>query len=289
MSFTAEEWAWKQRCFSDKCSSCAAKLVLLCLSWYADKEGERAFPSIPTICKRTELAERTVRKALEALTDSGLIESHVRAGDNEQKRHMTTEYRLIIRELPLVDLPGVCPDAPLVNLVGEGGGRSSRGGDADLPPGASTFTRGGVANLVPELYNEPSKKKEEEKVLVPKRSKGGTLIPPDWQPTETDRDYAVSKGVDPDLAAEHHLGYWSNRADAKARKLDWSKAFQTTVRMLIGQSQFRLRDVRPQALDPSKLSGANAALLRVRQERAQLEAEEAKVRPFLVAIEGVAV
>jgi hypothetical protein len=291
MSFTAEEWAWKQCCETPLCSSSAAKLVLVCLAWYAKRGGESAYPTMATICKRTELAERTVRRALLALQQIGLIERQFRNGDYKDHQRFAPEYRLIIRDTPLADLPGGEEQDGLEDpsrFTREGGSKSATGGDVDLPASPSKSATGGVADLVPELYIQPSKKEEEEKVPVSGRSKIGTLIPPDWHLTEADRDYAISKGVDPDLAAEHHFGYWSNRADAKARKLDWSKAFQTTVRMLMGQSQFRRCEARPQALDPSKLSGANAALLRVRQERAQLEAEESRGYPFLVAIEGAA-
>jgi len=68
-----------------------------------------------------------------------------------------------------------------------------------------------------------------------------TLIPADWKPTDADRTYAISLGLDPELVAEDHVAYWSNRCDAKARKLDWSKAYQTTVRMFRERRQFQLR------------------------------------------------
>lgn len=99
MSFTAEGWARKQ-----VCGSMAAKAVLLCLAWYADRNGEDAYPSIATICRIVEAVERTVRKALSELEKRDLIERETRTAPNG--RCISTMYRLKIRETTTAKMQG---------------------------------------------------------------------------------------------------------------------------------------------------------------------------------------
>lgn len=91
MSFTAEGWAWQQ-----KTASSAAKYVLICLGWYANEVGENAYPSIRTICLRTQLNERTVRKAIGDLVVAGLVEVEQRTAPNG--RDISNRYRLMFVE-----------------------------------------------------------------------------------------------------------------------------------------------------------------------------------------------
>ena len=56
------------------------KLVLLCLADRADDHGHKAFYSVETISKRTSQGERTVRRALKALEEKGLLTRRIRNG-----------------------------------------------------------------------------------------------------------------------------------------------------------------------------------------------------------------
>lgn len=111
MSLTTTKWAWLQDCRTEKGRpSSAAKLVLVCLADYAAETGERAYPSIGTICKRTLLDDRTVRKALVDLQRAGLIEQHERHQPGE--RQLSFEYRLKMREATPPKMGGVKPATP---------------------------------------------------------------------------------------------------------------------------------------------------------------------------------
>jgi hypothetical protein len=50
----------------------SAKAVLLALAYHANREG-KAWPSVATLAKETELGSATVRRAIRRLTDSGHI------------------------------------------------------------------------------------------------------------------------------------------------------------------------------------------------------------------------
>jgi hypothetical protein len=87
MSFTALNWAWEQNC-----SSGVAKSVLVYLANCASQEGGDCFPSIPTICQRTQHTDLAVRKALKQLVAADLLEIEPRTLSNG--RQTSNLYRL---------------------------------------------------------------------------------------------------------------------------------------------------------------------------------------------------
>lgn len=68
MSVRAISWAYGQ-----SLGSASQKAVLLHLAYLAREEDNCARPHVTRIQAETELSERTVRKALKALQDKGLI------------------------------------------------------------------------------------------------------------------------------------------------------------------------------------------------------------------------
>jgi len=63
----------------------------------------------------------------------------------------------------------------------------------------------------------------------PKPTKG-TRLADDWKPDEADREYAIARGIDPDLEAENFRDYWLARSGSGAVKLDWSRTWKRWVR-----------------------------------------------------------
>ena len=55
--------------------------------------------------------------------------------------------------------------------------------------------------------------------------KRATRLPEDWTPSETERAYAKSKGLDADLTAEKFRNYWLAKSGG-ATKLDWTRTWQ---------------------------------------------------------------
>ena len=69
-----------------------AKAVLKELAWYANDEGENAWPSVRTLAERTGFSRRTVQKILRELEGLGAIQA---VGNRLGGRHRTTRYRLV--------------------------------------------------------------------------------------------------------------------------------------------------------------------------------------------------
>ena len=50
-----------------------AKLVLLAMADHANDEGEGAYPSVETLCRKTALSQQTIRNTFDALRHNGII------------------------------------------------------------------------------------------------------------------------------------------------------------------------------------------------------------------------
>ena len=72
-------------------------LVMLCLSDYSDGGIRAVWPSVPTIALRCNVSDRTVRRALRGLQESGILEA-------EERRGTSTRYLISWPHLSLVGL-----------------------------------------------------------------------------------------------------------------------------------------------------------------------------------------
>lgn len=84
-----------------RASKSTRKLVLLCLADHANRETGYAYPSVNTICRGTGLGESTVRGALHALTELGIIVHDGWAGRDDRR---TKRYRMGFHSI-VVDNP----------------------------------------------------------------------------------------------------------------------------------------------------------------------------------------
>jgi hypothetical protein len=58
--------------------------------------------------------------------------------------------------------------------------------------------------------------------LLPKGVKRrASRLAPDWAPTEDEKKYASSKGLEPELTAERFRNYWVAKSGKDATKIDW--------------------------------------------------------------------
>ncbi len=96
-----------------------AKLVLLKLADRANDEGDSCYPTIGSICRDTEIPERTVKRKLAWLEEEGLIERHRQRA--ETGHFARTDYKLHLGS----------PEATV----------ASDGGPPRVGAGASTFSR----------------------------------------------------------------------------------------------------------------------------------------------------
>jgi hypothetical protein len=94
MSFNALNWAWDQPCPNSR-----AKLLLTFFANAASQAGGDCWPSIATICRRTQMAEMTVRKALKDLVRAGLVQIEERTAWNGAQQ--SNRYRLPVTSIPI--------------------------------------------------------------------------------------------------------------------------------------------------------------------------------------------
>lgn len=60
----------------------------------------------------------------------------------------------------------------------------------------------------------------------PRNESGGSRLPANWQPSESDAAYARARGLDVKRTVEDFRGYWLARPGEMAKKLDWSLTWQ---------------------------------------------------------------
>jgi hypothetical protein len=115
-----------------------ARLVLLALADNADEEGGDAYPSVPTIARKTRLSERQVQNCLRQLEDEGAIRNSGR-----HARGMNI-YTVVMAE-------GGADIAPGAVLDIEGVQSTTEGVQSTTPGGELEFTR-----TIPTHPEEPS-------------------------------------------------------------------------------------------------------------------------------------
>lgn len=103
-------------------------LVMLCLSDYSDGGIRAVWPSVPTIALRCNVSDRTVRRALRGLQESGILEA-------EERRGTSTRYLISWPHLSLVGL----------SISPEGEGESSPGQNGKGADSLTPDTVSGVA------------------------------------------------------------------------------------------------------------------------------------------------
>lgn len=77
-----------------------------------------------------------------------------------------------------------------------------------------------------------------------KASPRGHRLPTDWQPSMEARQFAISLGLDPDPIADNFRDYWTSKAGAGARKIDWLAAWRLWVRREAERPQAKKASVR---------------------------------------------
>jgi DNA-binding transcriptional ArsR family regulator len=154
VSTTALTWA-----FAQETGSPTLKAVLVALADQADDEAYTCYPGQELISERTELGERTVRRALKDLEDAGYIKRKARFDDRGHRTSdwctLAVDVKVTIRQRP--DKP---PAAPTT-------GQADRRSMETAPPATHDSTTGqsgqvtvrepsGEPSVVPEAPAKPS-------------------------------------------------------------------------------------------------------------------------------------
>lgn len=109
MSIRAIVWAYNVIDKSDAMTAAAAA-VLAALAHFHNQESGRCDPSNESLCRRTKLCERTVRKALRELEAARIIKTIQRkSGSGRGKANLTNRY--VLRVPAGAAAPQPAPDA----------------------------------------------------------------------------------------------------------------------------------------------------------------------------------
>jgi hypothetical protein len=214
MSVKALRWARRQRA-----GSLSTKAVLLVLAEYADDQG-MCWPSTRTLADDCETDQRTVRRLLERLRETGLI-----AWDAGPGRRSNV-YRLAMRPTVVTEGP-----RPSQDVASEGSGPSvMRGHNPHKGSEAKSVVRGHAPQgegSGPSVVRGQAPLNRKRTTREPKKSAAAdasnkTPIPPDWQPHHGHELNARRRGVD--LA--HEAAQYRAHALANDRRLvDWDAGF----------------------------------------------------------------
>ena len=210
MSITAIKWAYEQHCGSYR-----AKGVLVKLADNADCDGV-CWPSISTIAEATELSSRSVIRAIQDLTELGLIEV---TRDRVNGLNVGNKYRLMVAEV--------------VNAA-----------DAEQVThshlGSDTQSLGVVSGCHPNRHIEPSlnRKNPPDPPSKPnagkKREPVQTQLPEGWTLPDESRDYAITEGLSDGeierIAEDFALHHRSKGNRFKSWHLAWCKWVRNEIK-----------------------------------------------------------
>ena len=99
----------------------------------------------------------------------------------------------------------------------------------DGPSRRIVTPRSDLSCLLPSIIEGATSEVREERKSVSERARG-TRLPPDWKPSEADRQFARDHGVDPDAMLPEFLDYWCAVPGQRGLKTDWSRTWRNRVR-----------------------------------------------------------
>lgn len=204
----------------------AEKLVLLTLAEFADDKGEQCFPSIVTVAALARVNERTVRRTLNAASETAWLARWTRkrpAGAGRAWRGDSYAYRLTLpqgaditparRRFAPGMVPGAEPSRP---------GQIEREARTTAPPGA-----GVMSTELGRATREEQQGEEREHAPAPVRPRKQPL-PEGFEMSDGVRTWAEDNGYE----------YLEERVEAFCLKVqahgyqyaDWDAALKTAIR-----------------------------------------------------------
>lgn len=202
------------------------KAVMLALANQCNDFGQHCFPSFELIQRHTSLGRRTIFDALAQLEEGGFI---TRVPIRNSQR---VEFRIHVAALAQPDLPGLEPEDPAgkrakptsagaapVREPHQCASRTSAG-DSKTSAGAAPTSAGAALYKAPVIYPKAPKREE--------RAPAGAPLPPDWQPTEADIEFARANrpDLDPAVEAAKFRNHWHSTAGVR---VDWSAAWRNWI------------------------------------------------------------
>lgn len=205
MSVEAITWALRQ-----PIQHSSAKFVLVVLANCASAENAHAFPSVAYLSAATGQDRKTVTTNLQRLQEWGLIEDTTkRVGATKQ----IIVYRLIC--------------GPDLFQPGEEKRNSSENGTVPKTEGKTPVfpLKDPQKRDTKPSGNKRNRQRED-------RAPEGTRLPPHWEPSAEDHDFARRERPDLDLAAElaKFRDHWAACPGRAGVKADWSATWRNWIR-----------------------------------------------------------
>jgi len=187
--------------------------VYVALRSFADR-GRRAHPRVRTIAQRAGVNQRTAERAIDRMRDLGLITTE--RIYREDGGVAGCNYSL--RDAPITADPPPDPDTPLRSTD-----RTPSGPQTGPPP---------VHRPEQEQTRGTDQRNRETPPESLPRSKRGTRLPADWQPSPALREWTRQKTphIDGPLEVEKFRDYWTAQPGARGVKTDWDATWRNWAR-----------------------------------------------------------
>lgn len=216
MSLEAITWALRQ-----PIKHSSAKFVLVALANCAGGDSALAWPSVAYLSHATGQDRKTVVANLQRLQEWGLIE-------DTGKRTGTTKQIVVYRL-------ACTPDLFSVGEEKRNGSESGTVPESEESQNRNSSDNGGKQS---RFSRKESQKRDTDPSLTQRtqergaRTPTGSRLPPDWQPSDEDKAFALTER--PDLSAEKEAekfrDHWHGVAGAAGRKADWSAVWRNWIR-----------------------------------------------------------
>lgn len=211
MSFEAMAWAVRQEL------PCQQKIVLVMLADRVNKDTGLCCPSMDRLAKDCGLSKSSVKQAIRALREKGLVAARRRT---DGTTNLSNEYFLPVNSAE-GGSGGGASDTPVVGNSGapdDGVGR-------EAPQGGACGARGVGRETPPNLEGEP--------VREPERARA-TRLPDDWQLPRAWGLWAQTEGGLSEATvrreADKFRDHWHAAGGQNARKRDWQATWRNWVR-----------------------------------------------------------
>lgn len=207
----------------------AQKAVLVALADHANPDGRNIYPSVNRITYKTSYSERTVRRALKDLRDTGLIKVA-----RKSTHHSTTQYALDLPEMqvrqrrPARDAPHDLPESP--SDLPESPVRPAR----DAPyPSYNHHEPSLLTNARANEYIPP----QSEPVIAMQTALTQVVSTQLWEKNQKDWTLAVDALIGWDATEEQLTGFqawWDGRVkEARAAGKDYPYPGQPALKSLV--------------------------------------------------------
>ena len=197
------------------------KVVLLVLSNYAD-DNLQCWPSVDRVAKEAGMPRRTCQRALAELENQGFISRR------QQAKHEQTSLQTSRTNFFQISFSKGANMSPLVKK--QASKQAQEGCHTCRPKGVTSDTQ---TIIEPSEEILSSLSSFERSAREEKKSPRGSRIPPGWEPDPQTLAALLEDGwtqKELDRERDRFRDFWTAKAGADARKLDWAATWRNWIR-----------------------------------------------------------